>query len=177
MKKETSQLIFNKCKEGDPENYGKYGLVSLSLHPRKIMQQILLEVMPRHINGKVIENSHPGFTKGVLCLTNRLVFYQQMTGWVAEDFLHFDINQAFDTVSLVDKWQRCGLDRWFTELVENWIGFSMLWSVVLRPSSSWSFLIFLRIDTKVNILNIFISDLHTLNDLTTTSKYQICGIS
>lgn len=112
MKKETSQLIFKQCKEGDPENYGKYGLVSLSLHPGKTMQQILLEVMSRHMNDKVIANSHPGFTKGVLCLTNTMVFYREMTGWVAKgtagDFLYFDTNQAFDTVShsiLVDKWQ------------------------------------------------------------------------
>lgn len=34
---------------------------------------------------------------------------------------------------------------------------------------------FLRFDTKVNILNILINDLSTLNDLITVSKYQICG--
>lgn len=75
MKKETSQLIFKKGKEGDPENYRNYRLVSLTPDPRNTMQQILLEVMSRHMNDKVTGNSHLGFTKDVLCLTNMIAFY------------------------------------------------------------------------------------------------------
>lgn len=66
MKKKTSQFIFKKGEEKNPENYGSYRLVSLTPEPRKTMQQSLPEVMSRHMNGKLTMNSHLGFTKCVV---------------------------------------------------------------------------------------------------------------
>lgn len=42
---------------------------------------VLLETMPRHKENKVIDDSQHGSTKGKLCLTNVVVFCEEVHGW------------------------------------------------------------------------------------------------
>jgi len=65
--------IFKKSKK---EDAGNYRLVSLTLIPRKVIEQLILETISRHMmDKKVIRRNQPGFTKERLCLTNLLNFY------------------------------------------------------------------------------------------------------
>ncbi|GAB0184555.1 mitochondrial enolase superfamily member 1 [Grus japonensis] len=113
--------IYKKGWKDDLENYRP---VSLTLVPGKVMEQIILSAITRHVqDNQAIRPSQHEFMKGRSCLTNLTSFYDKATCLVDEgkavDVVYPDFSKAFDTFShsiLLEKVAAHGLDgrtlRW-----------------------------------------------------------------
>ncbi|GAB0199885.1 mitochondrial enolase superfamily member 1 [Grus japonensis] len=140
-RKASVTLVFKKGKKEDPGNYRPVNLPSI---PGKVMEQLGLEVISKHVEEKkVIRSGQHGFTKGKSCLTNLIAFYyDDHGGWMrgAVDVVYVDFSKAFATVShniLIRKLRKCGLDEWTVRWVENWLNVRAQRVVISGAESSW----------------------------------------
>ncbi|KAK4823927.1 hypothetical protein QYF61_008313 [Mycteria americana] len=132
-------------KKGWKKDSGNYRPVSLTSVLGKLMEQIILSAITRHVeNNQGIKPSQHGFRKGRSCLTNLISFYDKVTHLVDEgkavDVVYLDFSKAFDTVShsiLLEKLAAHGLDGCTLRWVKNWLDGQAQRVVVNGVYSSW----------------------------------------
>ncbi|PKU31187.1 rna-directed dna polymerase from mobile element jockey-like [Limosa lapponica baueri] len=102
--------VFKKVKK---ENLGNYRPVSLTSIPGKVMEQLIMDVISKHVEEKkVIRSGQHGFIKGKSCLTNLIAFQD-------------------------GKLRKCGLDEWTVRWTENWLNGRAQRVVISGAESSW----------------------------------------
>ncbi|KAK4815046.1 hypothetical protein QYF61_013922 [Mycteria americana] len=138
----VSRLQMPEGPEGEPGNYRPISLTSV---PGKLMEQIILSAITRHVeDNQGIKPSQHGFRKGRSCLTNLISFYDKVTCLVDEGkavgVVYLDFSKAFDMVShsiLLEKLAAHGLDGRALCWVKNWLGGQAQRVVVNGVYSSW----------------------------------------
>ncbi|XP_064032416.1 uncharacterized protein LOC135192961 [Pogoniulus pusillus] len=134
--------IHKKGRKEEPENYRPVSLTSV---PGKVMEQVILGAITKHLqDSQGIRASQHGFRKGRSCLTNLISFYDQVTRLVnvgkAVDVVYLDFSKAFDTVchkKLLAKLAAHGLDRFTLCWIKNWLDGRAQRVVVNGATSSW----------------------------------------
>jgi len=105
--------------------------LSLSSMSGKIMEQILLKALPRHMENKdeAIGGKQYGFTKGKSCLTNLMAFYGGVTASMDKggttDITYLHLCKAFDTVPHDIQFTKLekdgfGQDHWLDKEFTGW---------------------------------------------------------
>ena len=137
-------------KKGRKEDLGNYRPVSLTSVPGKVMEQVVLGEIIRHVrDDRGIRPSQHGFMKGRSCLTNLISFYDLVTHLVDEGkaviVVYLDFSKAFDTVShsiLLQKLAARGLEGYALGWVRNCL--EGLAQRVLNPAGDLSEVVFPR---------------------------------
>ena len=118
--------LFKKGNKSEPENYRPVSLTSVIC---KIMESIVKDNILNHLESfSLINDSQHGFSKGRSCLTNLLVFMEEVTHSLDEgnpvDVIYLDFAKAFDKVPyrrLFSKLRSHGIGGNVAKWIEIWL--------------------------------------------------------
>ena len=119
-------VVFKKRKQ---QNVRSCRMASLTLVPRKVIEQVILEIISKYAKDKkATKTSQRGFIKGKLCLSKPVVFYNVRSCFVDEEtavnISYLGFRKAFDIVShniFIDKLIKYRLGKWTVTWTENWL--------------------------------------------------------
>lgn len=117
-----------ECKKKKKKIFHYEFLYALIILPGKIMEQILMKTLLRHMeNRKVVGDSLHDLTKGTSCWTNFMAFYDTVLVSVdkgrATDVIYLDLCSAFDTDphNILISMEKHGFNGWMTQWMRNWL--------------------------------------------------------
>ena len=118
--------IYKKGKRTSPENYRP---VSLTSQICKLFEHIVREDLVQHLElNHLISDTQHGFRKGRSCLTNLLVFLDEVTAGVDSgnciDAIYLDFAKAFDKVPhqrLIQKLRTHGISGAVSRWIISWL--------------------------------------------------------
>jgi hypothetical protein len=116
-------------KKGSKTKAENYRPVSLTSVIGKMLESTVKEAIVRHLEKhKLIKSSQHGFTKGKSCLTNLLIFFEEVTKELDEgndvDLVYLDFSKAFDKVPyqrLFKKVEAHGIGGSVLKWIKHWL--------------------------------------------------------
>lgn len=131
-------------KKGSRSLKSNYRPVSLTSQISNMMEAILKDSIDDHLQKyKLIKDSQHGFICGRSCLTNLLVFLEEVTKYLDEghpvDVLYLDFSKAFDKVPHarpIKKLKAHGISQNVSRWIESWLS-NRQQRVVLNGKESW----------------------------------------
>ncbi len=117
--------VFKKGKKSSPY----YRPVSLTVNLCKIFESIMRDKIIEHLQiHELIKESQHGFVKRRSCLTNLLVFIEEISSYLDSgypvDVIYLDFQKAFDKVPhrrLVLKLEAHGISGQVLKWIDNWL--------------------------------------------------------
>jgi len=116
-------------KKNERSNSANYRPVSLTIILCKVLESLIRDKAIDHLNlYKLIKNTQHGFVKNRSCLTNLLVFLEEVTNYVDSgcpvDVIYLDFQKAFDKVPhkrLLHKLAAHDIGGELLLWIENWL--------------------------------------------------------
>jgi len=133
-------------KKGNKSNVSNYRPVSLTVNLCKVFESIMRDEMIKHLQRhSLIKSSQHGFVSNRSCLTNLLVFMEEVTSYIDKgypiDVIYLDFQKAFDKVPhkrLLLKLVAHGIDGNVLKWIENWLKNRKQRVVINGCFSDWS---------------------------------------
>lgn len=133
-------------KKGRKSKAGNYRPVSLTSQLGKVLESIIRDAINSHLDKfNLIGSSQHGFVKGKSCLTNLLVYLEDVTKLLDEkkevDVIYLDYAKAFDKVPhkrLGDKVRALGIDGDIAKWIQEWLSDRRQRVVLNGHTSDWA---------------------------------------
>ena len=132
-------------KKGHNSKPGNYRPVSLASQICKVMKFFILEsISERFKQHKLIQDSQHGFRPKRSCLSNLLIFLEEVTSYIDKghpvDLIYLDFSKAFDTVPLrrlISKLTAHGITGKTNRLIESWLTYRRQSVCISGAVSDW----------------------------------------